>query len=55
MAMARGANGATFANGDGPGECYAEFGMTASNGNTDWITCLFGNYFLSCFTLFLLG
>jgi len=42
MAMARGANGATFANGDGPGECYAEFGMTASNGNTDWITCLFG-------------
>merc|ERR1711907_119772 len=34
------ANGATIANG-GQGGCYAEFGMTASNGVGSWETCIF--------------
>ena len=35
------ANGATFPNSAGPGECYAEFGMTGSIANSDWQTCFF--------------
>ena len=37
------ANGATYGNG---GKCYAEYGMTKSNGNAKWQTCkLEGNEF----------
>ena len=40
------ANGATFG-GYGEGNCFAEFGMTGSNSNPIYQTCLFGNHFLS--------
>ena len=30
------ANGATFTNEEGPGECYAEFEMTGVDSNTEW-------------------
>ena len=33
------ANGATYSN-TGDTACYAEFGMTESNGNDAWQTCL---------------
>ena len=35
------ANGATFPNKDGPGSCYAEFGMTGPNSSQNWQTCQF--------------
>ena len=34
------ANGATYSN-DGGNACYAEFGMTSSNGSASWQTCQF--------------
>ena len=35
------ANGATFPNSAGPGNCYAEFGMSRVNANEKYQTCLF--------------
>ena len=35
------ANGATFPNSAGPGECYAEFGMTHVASSENYQTCLF--------------
>ena len=40
LATSADANGATFSNTGGTG-CYAEFGMTESNGNGNWVTCIF--------------
>ena len=35
------ANGATCSKGLGPCKCYAEFGMTGSDGSASWQTCRF--------------
>ena len=35
------ANGATFPNSDGPGDCYAEFGMTHVASSENYQTCHF--------------
>ena len=40
------ANGATFP-ASGGRECYAEFGMTRSNGSGNWQTCKFEGYCVS--------
>ena len=40
MALRPDANGATYSNA-GDQDCYAEFGMTGSNGSESWQTCAF--------------
>ena len=40
MRMRPEANGATYSNSGGQA-CYAEFGMSTSNGSAAWQTCLF--------------
>merc|ERR1712093_949108 len=40
IALRPDANGATYSNAGGQG-CYAEFGMTGSNGSESWQTCAF--------------
>ena len=40
-ARERAANGATFSNGSGRGNCWAEFGMTSSSGGSSYQTCQF--------------
>ena len=47
------ANGATFSG--AALLCFAEFGMTGSNSNPLYQTCLFGNYFLSFSTWYYFG
>ena len=42
------ANGATFPNRDGPGDCYAEFGMTHVASSENYQTCLFPGNGVSC-------
>ena len=42
IALRPDANGATYSNAGGQG-CYAEFGMTGSNGSESWQTCTFVN------------
>ena len=45
------ANGATFPNSDGPGDCYAEFGMTHVASSENYQTCHFPGIGVSCWLI----